>query len=115
MFDQEIFDRLLEIGGPPLALRVIQLFLEHVPGKMTEVKSSFDAADYPALERLAHSVKSSAANLGLEDFRRLAADLERSAGTRDVEHVNQLVPALLDAHTQSVTLLMEKQQELNAL
>ncbi|MGV3527122.1 MAG: Hpt domain-containing protein [Candidatus Sericytochromatia bacterium] len=115
MFDQEVFDRLLEIGGPPLALRVIQLFLEHVPGKMLQVETSFAAADYPALERLAHSVKSSAANLGLEDFRRIAAELERSAGLRDVEQVNQLVPALLNAHTQSLALLIEKQQELNAL
>lgn len=114
MINQEVFDKLLEIGGPNLARRVIELFFEHTPGKVQSLEQSLAQQDLKTMERTAHSIKSSAANLGLEELRQVAAELERSANQGDLEASVPLVGQLLARCTEAENSLRIKQKELES-
>lgn len=112
MIKQDVFDRLLEIGGPPLASRVIELFFEHMPQKVASLSESFAQGDYKTIERTAHAIKSSAANLGLEDLKQIAASLEQLAHRGELPPCGPLIPELVSAYELANTLLRDKQKEL---
>jgi len=113
-FKQESFEKLLSIGGPTLVCRVVDLFFEHVPPKLTQLNQHVSAVDFGELERTAHSIKSSAANLGLENLRQLAQDLEKTAnGKTDLAVCTQLTQDLQAAYATAAELLKQKRDELN--
>lgn len=114
MINQEVFDRLFEIGGTPLAQRVIDLFFTHTPEKIASVEQSFEQGDLKTLERAAHSIKSSAANLGLEELREVSAELERAAHRGEADACARLVPELLACRTAAENALRIKQKELES-
>ncbi|MEZ0367536.1 MAG: Hpt domain-containing protein [Candidatus Sericytochromatia bacterium] len=114
MINQEVFEKLLEIGGANLARRVIDLFFEHTPGKVQSLSGSLREQDCKAIERTAHSIKSSAANLGLEALRQVSSDLEQAANRGDLEACTTLVPQLETACSQSEISLRNKQKELES-
>jgi len=114
MINQEVFDKLLEIGGPNLARRVIELFFEHTPGKVQSLEQSLAQQDLKTLERTAHSIKSSAANLGLEELRQVAAELERIANRGELEPCTALVTELLTRCAEAENSLRNKQKELES-
>ncbi len=86
ILDASILDRLYEWGGDELKQKMIELFLEHAPERMDGIRQGLDGGDMELAERSAHSLKSSAANLGAQAVRHLAARIEESleSGSRDV-------------------------------
>ncbi|MBF2054336.1 MAG: Hpt domain-containing protein [Candidatus Sericytochromatia bacterium] len=93
----ESINKLLGIGGTTLVCRVIDLFFEHLPPKMAALQTQVTAASFQELERTAHSIKSSAANLGLEALRSAAQELE--------SHARQPEPQLSACQTHVETML----------
>ncbi len=59
-------NKLIHIGGDELALRVIELYAEHVPMRLETLLESSLNNDLDQISRMAHSIKSSAGNLGLQ-------------------------------------------------
>lgn len=114
MIDQDVFEKLLEIGGPQLARRVIDLFFEHTPSKIESLRLGLSSQELKTIERAAHSIKSSAANLGLENLRQVASQLEQAANQGQLESCIELVPKLEAACTRAETLLKDKQKELES-
>ncbi len=74
--DQAVLDRLLDWGGDTLLARMIDLFLEAAPARVEEIEDASVTGDLEALARAAHSLKSSAGNLGAERLRRAVIELE---------------------------------------
>jgi HPt (histidine-containing phosphotransfer) domain-containing protein len=82
--DFAVLDRLVEWGGEPLRDRIVDLFLEHAPARLSDLRKGLsgievepEASELMELaERSSHSLKSSAANLGAERVRRIAARIE---------------------------------------
>ncbi len=95
--DPAAFHRLMAAGGVGLVERMIALFLQHSPDRISSLRAGIDNRDWPVVERAAHSLKSSAAHLGLEDLRTIAARLEDLA---PLGAAGQLRP-LLDRLTNS--------------
>jgi two-component system sensor histidine kinase/response regulator len=52
-----------------------------------EMQTALDLADYATAERLAHTVKGSAGNLGVRSLSEMADELERAVQSRDVDAV----------------------------
>ena len=96
---------LREWGGDKLLGQMVRLFLENSPTRMEQIRSGVEEGDLKEAERAAHSLKSSAANLGAEELRTLAADMERMAGTRDPESVRSLLGSLNTAYDNAITAL----------
>ncbi|PKL75042.1 MAG: hypothetical protein CVV27_17430 [Candidatus Melainabacteria bacterium HGW-Melainabacteria-1] len=115
MINQDVFDKLLEIGGTDLARKVIDLFLEHTPGKVQSLRTGLEQQDCKAIERAAHSIKSSGANLGLEELRQLASELELAANRGEFETCASLVPQLENACVAADAALQVRQKEMGPL
>jgi HPt (histidine-containing phosphotransfer) domain-containing protein len=63
---------------------MFELFLGHAGARVAEARDRYDAGDLPAVERAAHSVKSSAGNIGAMRLFELAGTLERLASAADL-------------------------------
>lgn len=73
VLDRGALERVERIGGARLVQRMIAAFLEHVPDRVAALRTSGDA---DAAGRMAHAIKSSAGNLGLERLRLIAQEIE---------------------------------------
>lgn len=119
MSDSEILetsalDRLKEWGGDKLLGQMIRLFLENAPGRMAQIRAGIDGGDVKESEKGAHSLKSSAANVGAMKVRAIAADMERAAADGDKAQVTTLLPSLESAFSQAITALESVEKGLNA-
>ena len=63
-------------GEPDLVADVTGVFLDDVPGRLRSIREAVAMGDHASAERLAHSLKSSAAMLGARALSRVAAEVE---------------------------------------
>ena len=110
MSDQDVLDpnaisRLKEWGGEKLLGQMIRLFLENAPGRMEQIRGGLGGGDPTEAEKGAHSLKSSAANIGAMHVRDLAAEVERSTSGGDSVTAAQVLPQLEDAFAQAIAAL----------
>jgi CheY-like chemotaxis protein/HPt (histidine-containing phosphotransfer) domain-containing protein len=77
VYDRDGFmDRLM--GDTEIAKTVIEVFLEDIPKQIESMKYSLETSDAETVERIAHSIKGAAANIGGEAVRELAAEIENA-------------------------------------
>jgi len=77
-----------------LILAVIQGFLQDIPHQIAELKTCLDRADVPGTHRQAHTIKGAAANVGGEDLRKVAYEMEMAGKAGDMEAVKVLMADL---------------------
>lgn len=65
---------------PDLLARIIKTYLEHAPTLLAALTQAADSADCTEMSRIAHSLKSSSANLGARSVSALCRKLETAAG-----------------------------------
>ena len=94
IIDSAALDRLEEWGGADLRRQMVRLFLANTPERIDQIRAceEDDPGDLP--ERGGHSLKSSAANVGAQEVRRLAQEIENHAANGDLEAVRVLLPAI---------------------
>jgi two-component system sensor histidine kinase/response regulator len=89
--DRPALDSLQEdLGGPAALLRIVRLFLEQLDAQAEQIERDARSGDLETLARNAHRMKSSAATLGAMELSELLAQLETTAGERDVAAVDGL-------------------------
>ena len=76
-------ERLTRIGGQEFLLEMIELFLEHAPERLAAARAAFEAGDFPSVYRAAHSLKSTAGNLGARGLQGAAERAEARASAED--------------------------------
>lgn len=103
--DPAALDRLREWGGDKLLGQMIRLFLENAPGRMEQIRSGAGDGGVGEAEKGAHSLKSSAANVGAHRVRDVSADIERLAGGGDLAAVRGLLPSLEAAFAEAIEAL----------
>lgn len=113
VLDQSALGRLQEWGGDKLLAQMIRLFLENAPNRMAQIRAGIDTGDVKESEKGAHSLKSSAANVGALHVRDLAANMERAAGGGDAATVNEIFPTLETAFAQAIAALETVEKGLN--
>lgn len=91
--DGAALERLLRIGGQPFLLEMIELFLENAPQRLAAARVALDEGDDRGLYRAAHSLKSTAGNLGA---RRLQAASERLEAASMADDRDVLAPLLAE-------------------
>ena len=92
-------------GGLKLVNEMIRLFLENGPTRMDQIRTVLEDGDLDQPERGAHSLKSSAANMGAEHVRGIAAKIELAASAGEAERVRELLPDLEEAFAEALTEL----------
>jgi HPt (histidine-containing phosphotransfer) domain-containing protein len=102
--DPEVLDRLRQLsapGEPDVLAEVLSLFTADVPGRLARLRDALQAADAPAIQRLAHSVKGSAGNIGARALFDISRQLDDAGKAGDLQGAAALV-ALLEAEYQRV-------------
>ncbi|MDH3272205.1 MAG: Hpt domain-containing protein [Gemmatimonadota bacterium] len=110
MNDSEVLDpaaleRLKEWGGEKLAGQMVRLFLKNSGVRMDQIRTGVVQADVDEAERGAHSLKSSAANIGAERLRTLATQIESAALRDEPEQLQAILPELEDAYAMVMSAL----------
>nr|WP_299638586.1 ATP-binding protein [Devosia sp.] len=85
--DPAVFNRLrrLQGGSGDLTVKLAELFVRDTGKRLTELRDAVHLADAPAVARMAHAIKGSAANLGAQVMVRICAGIETSAEAADLE------------------------------
>lgn len=96
--DPEALARLREWGGEALMAKMLELFLANTPERMDQIRRGIDRGDAKLVERGAHSLKSTAANLGAGRLRELAAELEDRAVAGESATLEGRLPELEQAY-----------------
>ncbi len=105
--DPQVIQGLRELGGddePDLLVELIDIFLEDAPHRMKDISEGFAAGDLDRVERGAHTLKSSSANIGalqLSDICRQIVERARMKRTQDLaELCNASANSLAKAETE---------------
>ena len=112
IIDPAALARLEEWGGPKLSSEIMRLFLENGPTRMDQVRSALTSTELEVVERGAHSLKSSAANVGAEVVRRIANDVEIASSGGQLQRVRDLVPDLEEAFALAIRELKMNTEEM---
>lgn len=110
--DPQALERLREWGGQKLAGQMVRLFLENSGTRMDQIRTGTAHGDMPETERGAHSLKSSAANVGAETLRTLATRMETAALEEDRDEARRLMPELEAAYSEAMNELESIEQAM---
>ena len=101
IIDPGALKRLEGWGGVNLSKEIVRLFLENGPKRVDQIRGAMDGEDLVVPERGAHSLKSSAANVGAQLLQEIASELEAAASGGDLQRVRDLIPNLEQAFLQA--------------
>ena len=112
LIDDAAIDRLRDWGGAKLVRQMVRLYLENVEVRLEQIETGLAEPDgIGQAEQGAHSLKSSAANVGALRVRELAAELEASAKGGDEASASSLLeslrPALSEAESELLIMVEE--------
>ncbi len=77
-----------------LARTIASGFLEDIPRQIQALSSALQNGNTPASERLAHTIKGAAANVGAEPLRAAAAAMEHAAAAADQDEASACLPRI---------------------
>jgi histidine phosphotransfer protein HptB len=97
------------IGGE--AGDIIELFINSVPDSMQELKQSCDDKEFKIIERIGHSLKSSAGSFGLLGIADIAEAIENQAIKESISEIEQLVQKL-EATSEKIIPVLQQQVQL---
>ena len=94
ILDHDVIASLRELGGeddPGLFIELVNMFLADTPERLKVLSDALDQRDPQALERAAHALKSSSANLGALGLSVLFRDIEAAGRAKDLGRAAFLV------------------------
>jgi two-component system, sensor histidine kinase and response regulator len=109
------FEQLRELdddGSMGLAREVIGIFLDTSAKAVGQLKSAWEQADVVALGKVAHSLKSSTANVGAQRLSGYYQQLEKLCRAHDMSAASAMVEDVLREHALAVQKLKEVKVQL---
>ncbi|EZH82760.1 Hpt domain-containing protein [Aeromonas hydrophila] len=92
--DQKVLRQLAEDIGQEMMPVVISVFIEEVGEQLAQLRPLYEQQDWPALARLAHSMKSSCGSYGAQLSYQQVVALEQACKHEDGEQVARLLTEL---------------------
>ncbi|MCU0625181.1 MAG: Hpt domain-containing protein [Gemmatimonadaceae bacterium] len=112
LLDADAVDRLLQLGGTAFLRELVSLFTAQGAQRVTSIEQALTRGDLDTVRRGAHSLVSTAGNLGTRRLQRLAGALEGAAHAHDVAALTTLVAALGPVFEGSRAALLAREAEL---
>jgi HPt (histidine-containing phosphotransfer) domain-containing protein len=106
--DPQVIESLRELGGeddPGLVQELIEMFLQDAPKRMSEIQQGLQTGDIKMLERAAHTLKSSSANLGAMTLSGLCKQMEELARRQDAAAIPPVYEASTRAYAEAASAL----------
>jgi HPt (histidine-containing phosphotransfer) domain-containing protein len=93
VLERAALERLHRIGGAKLLRQMVDLYLANGPERVRSLVEGMETGDLERAERAAHTLKSSAGNVGAARLQRSAETVEAmvAAGTLDAALVRRVV------------------------
>lgn len=92
--DMRVIADLRELGGdddPGLLAELIELFLSDAPARIRELETGLASGEIKLVERAAHTLKSSSANIGALNLSALCKRIEELARNQQKDAIKSLV------------------------
>jgi HPt (histidine-containing phosphotransfer) domain-containing protein len=112
--DPTALERLRALGGTALVGRIIEIYLENAPKRLEILLRGPGGSEWGELERAAHSLKSSSANLGFLVLGELAQEIETMAERRAEAPMAALLKRLEAAYPEVNARLQAERSRLGA-
>lgn len=112
LLDESVLETMLRFGAPAFLGRLVDVYLQTTRAQVDSAESSAATGDWDALVFAAHSLKSSAGNLGLSRMLDIAHRLELAARSRNVEETRTAAAGLRQIWSDSCAALVEYRQRL---
>jgi len=109
--DPSAIARLKKIGSDVLVVKMIDLFLENTPQKIDIMKRANQDSDFQSLEMAAHSLKSSAGNIGAKKLQKTANDIESLAQKKESKLLGKLIDSIITESSVVLDTLKKKKSE----
>lgn len=109
VLDDEAIRRLLRIGGADLLQRLAAVYLEQGPARLQALADGVDAGDADAVRRAAHTLKSTAGNVGARRLQQSAERAEELAAAGRIDAA--LAQAILREYEESAAALRRAVEE----
>ncbi|WP_425479901.1 ATP-binding protein [Xanthomonas maliensis] len=114
ILDADVVEELYEVAGND-TIRILQLFLEDTPGIIEQLESAAGNRDSMQLRDLAHSLKSSSANVGAQALSNAARRIELAARTGTIERPSAMVALVIAEYARARLALLGQVSRLQAL
>jgi len=101
VIDPGALERLMEWGGEELPRKMIEIFLSHAPQRVEQIREGLMESDPRGVVEGAHSLKSSAGNLGASRVQTLCHEVERMAEGGDLSAAQELLSELDRAYARA--------------
>ncbi|MDH5330410.1 MAG: response regulator [Aquincola sp.] len=98
-------------GGDDLAKQLLGMFLESTPVAMAQLRRAIDDGDGTAVGRVAHTLKSSAANVGAESLSLVMRELEKLGREARIDDARALSDTVVIEHDRAMAALREVLEE----
>lgn len=89
--DMDVIEALRELGDDELLKELVDLFVTDTPPRLSELDTAFNAGDADTVASVAHSLKSSSANLGALRLSDLCRELEAAGRAAALDAAENLV------------------------
>jgi HPt (histidine-containing phosphotransfer) domain-containing protein len=98
VLDTTVLDDLVELGGddgPEFLTEIVGLFFEDASTRVGAIRTGVQGREAEPIERAAHALKSSSANVGAFSFAELCKEVETLARSNDLDELARLLPRLV--------------------
>ncbi|MEA9750836.1 ATP-binding protein [Xanthomonas campestris pv. raphani] len=113
ILESGVIDELYEVAGAD-TIRILQLFLEDAPGIIEGLEAAASNRDSMHLRDLAHTLKSSSANVGAQALANAARRIELAARTGTIERPSVMVALVIAEHARARLALLGQVTRLQA-
>jgi len=110
--DEAVLEALLRYGPPSFLARLVEVYLETTAVHVDQAEASAAQGEWESLAFAAHSLKSSAGNLGLPRMLDTVQRLEFAARSMEVDEAKSLVAGLRKIWNDSCAALVEYRERL---
>ena len=108
VLDMDVIAALRELSGDDdetLFQELLDLYLDDSTKQMERLERSLASGDLKQAERIAHTLKSSSANLGATAMSKLCLEMELCGRKQSLLEMNALLEPARDAHRRAVLAL----------
>ena len=108
VLDMGVIASLRELGGDGdggLFVELLDLYVDDSTKQMERLEQSLASGDLKIAERIAHTLKSSSANLGAMAMSKICLEMEMCGRKQSVEQMHALLGSTRDAHRRAIAAL----------
>ncbi len=113
ILDNSVIEELYEVAGAD-TITILQLFLEDAPGIIERLETAATNRDSMQLRDLAHTLKSSSANVGAQALANAARRIELAARTGTIERPSVMVALVIAEYARARLALLGQVARLQA-